>query len=255
MAELSLIIMAILVMIGVPIAFSLMASTILFFVFNDLSLMGFAHRTVIGSENFLLTAVPFFVLAAVIMNTGGLTRRVISFADSIIGHLPGSLAQVNIVASRVNIVITGSSLADAAGVGGIIIPEMIKKGYSRAFSAVVTASSATIGPIVPPSIAFVIYGSIAGVSIGSLFLAGAIPGILVGISLIIATRYISVKRNYERGPKPTFNGILKGFKNGFFAIGMPLMILGGIGFGVFTPTEAAAVACFYSFLLITFIYR
>ena len=255
MAELSLIIMAILVMIGVPIAFSLMASTILFFVFNDLSLMGFAHRTVIGSENFLLTAVPFFVLAAVIMNTGGLTRRVISFADSIIGHLPGSLAQVNIVASMVNSGITGSSLADAAGVGGIIIPEMIKKGYSRAFSAVVTAASATIGPLVPPSIAFVIYGSIAGVSIGSLFLAGAIPGILVGISLIIATRYISVKRNYERGPKPTFNGILNGFKNGFFAIGMPLMILGGIGFGVFTPTEAAAVACFYAFLVSTVIYR
>jgi len=248
-------IMGLLVLLGVPIAFALMAATILFFVFNDLSLMGFVHRIVVGSESFVLTAVPFFVLAAMIMNTGGLTRRIIAFADSLIGHWPGSLAQVNIAASMINSGITGSSLADAAGVGGIVIPEMVNKGYSRAFSAVVTAASATIGPIIPPSIAFVLYGSIAGVSIGSLFLAGAIPGIIVGLALMVATRFIAVRRNYARGPRPKLAAVLKGLKNGLLALGMPLLILGGIGFGVFTPTEAAAVACGYAFVVSVLIYR
>ena len=146
MLEISFGVLAVLILLGVPIAFALMASTIIFFVFNDLSLVGFAHRTVVGSENFVLTAVPFFVFAAVIMNSGGLTRRIIAFADSLIGHWPGSLAQVNIGASMINSGITGSSLADAAGVGSIVIPEMVKKGYSRPFSAVITAASATIGP-------------------------------------------------------------------------------------------------------------
>ena len=255
MVAIALGIMGLLVLLGVPIAFALMAATILFFVFNDLSLMGFVHRIVVGSESFVLTAVPFFVLAAVIMNTGGLTRRIIAFADSLIGHWPGSLAQVNIAASMINSGITGSSLADAAGVGGIVIPEMIKKGYSPAFSAIVTASSATIGPIIPPSISFVLYGSIAGVSIGSLFLAGAIPGIIVGLALMVATRFIAVRRNYERGPKPKLTVALRGLKDGILAIGMPLLILGGIGFGVFTPTEAAAVACGYASVISIFIYR
>ena len=249
MLEISFGVLAVLILLGVPIAFALMASTVLFFVFNDLSLVGFAHRTVVGSENFVLTAVPFFVFAAVIMNSGGLTRRIIAFADSLIGHWPGSLAQVNIGASMINSGITGSSLADAAGVGSIVIPEMVKKGYSRPFAAVITAASATIGPVVPPSIAFVIYGSIAGVSIGSLFLAGAIPGLLVGVALMIATRFIAVRRNYERGPKPSLRAILVGLKDAVFALGMPALILGGIGFGVFTPTEAAAVACGYAFVV------
>ena len=255
MLEISFGVLAVLILLGVPIAFALMASTILFFVFNDLSLVGFAHRTVVGSENFVLTAVPFFVFAAVIMNSGGLTRRIIAFADSLIGHWPGSLAQVNIGASMINSGITGSSLADAAGVGSIVIPEMVKKGYSRPFAAVITAASATIGPVVPPSIAFVIYGSIAGVSIGSLFLAGAIPGLLVGVALMIATRFIAVRRNYERGPKPTLRAILVGLKDATFALGMPALILGGIGFGVFTPTEAAAVACGYAFVVSVGIFR
>ncbi|MBM3740980.1 MAG: TRAP transporter large permease subunit, partial [Acidobacteria bacterium] len=151
MVAASLIVMALLLVLGVPVAFALMASTILFFVFNDLDLTGFAHRTVLGSENFVLTAVPFFVLAAVIMNAGGLTRRLIAFADSLVGHSPGGLAQVNIGASVINSGITGSSLADCAGVGGVLIPEMVKRGYSPAFSAAVTASSAAIGPIIPPS--------------------------------------------------------------------------------------------------------
>lgn len=255
MVTIALIIMGVLLLLGVPIAFALMAATVLFFVFNDLSLMGFAHRIVVGSESFVLTAVPFFVLAAVIMNAGGLTRRIIAFADSLIGHWPGSLAQVNIAASMINSGITGSSLADAAGVGGIVIPEMVKKGYSPAFSAVVTAASSTIGPVIPPSIAFVLYGSIAGVSIGSLFLAGAIPGIIVGLALMVATRFISIRRNYERGPRPKLANVMRGLKDGFLALGMPLLILGGIGFGVFTPTEAAAVACGYAFVVSMFIYR
>ena len=255
MLEISFGVLAVLILLGVPIAFALMASTIIFFVFNDLSLVGFAHRTVVGSENFVLTAVPFFVFAAVIMNSGGLTRRIIAFADSLIGHWPGSLAQVNIGASMINSGITGSSLADAAGVGSIVIPEMVKKGYSRPFSAVITAASATIGPVVPPSIAFVIYGSIAGVSIGSLFLAGAIPGLLVGVALMVATRIIAVRRNYERGPAPSLRSILVGLKDATFALGMPALILGGIGFGVFTPTEAAAVACGYAFVVSSFIFR
>ena len=255
MLEVSFGVMGILILLGVPIAFALMASTIIFFVSNDLSLVGFAHRTVVGSENFVLTAVPFFVFAAVIMNSGGLTRRIIAFADSLIGHWPGSLAQVNIGASMINSGITGSSLADAAGVGGIVIPEMVKKGYSRAFSAVVTAASATIGPVIPPSIAFVIYGSIAGVSIGSLFLAGAIPGLLIGVALMVATRFIAVRRNYEHGPPPSLRVILKGLKDAVLALGMPVLILGGIGFGVFTPTEAAAVACGYALVVSVGIYR
>ena len=254
MAAIPFLVMFVLFLAGTPIAFSLMAATALFFWFNDQSLVGLAHRTIVGSESFVLTAIPFFILAALIMNSGGITRRIIQFADSLIGSLPGSTAQVGIVASMINSGITGSSLADCAGIGGVLVPEMIKRGYDRPFTAAVIAAASTIGPVIPPSIPFVIYGSIAGVSVGRLFLAGAIPGILIGLVLMASTHVISIRRGFERGPKPTLSGVVRGFRQGILALIMPGLILGGIGFGIFTPTEAAAVACAYAVLITGVVY-
>jgi C4-dicarboxylate transporter DctM subunit len=254
MAAIPFVVMFVLFFAGTPIAFSLMAATALFFWLSDQSMLGLAHRTVVGSESFVLTAIPFFILAALIMNTGGITRRIIRFADSLIGSMPGSTAQVSTVASMINSGITGSSLADCAGIGGVLIPEMIARKYSRPFTAAVIAAASTIGPVIPPSIPFVIYGSIAGVSVGRLFLAGAVPGILIGLALMISTHVIAVRRGYERGPRPTLRGVAAGFRQGILALIMPALILGGIGFGVFTPTEAAAVACAYAVLVTALIY-
>ncbi len=208
-----------------------------------------------GLNVFPLMAVPFFILAGMLMNTGGITRRIVNLSGTLVGHFRGGLAQVNIVASMFFADISGSASADASAIGSMLIPAMTREGYPPPFSVGVTASSSTIGPIIPPSIGMVVIGSMTGIPIAALFLAGFVPGILVGLSLMVVTYIYSYKRGYGRHQRATFKQVLVAFKEASLAIIAPVIILGGILSGVFTATEAGVVASFYSFFVGYFIYR
>jgi tripartite ATP-independent transporter DctM subunit len=191
------VIMLILFVMGTPIAWSIAVAATLYMAFaTDIPLQAMVQRMVGGIDTFPLLAIPFFILAGNLMNTGGITHRLIAFAKVMVGHITGGLAHVNIVTSMIMAGMSGSGVADAAGTSSVLVPAMKKAGFPGPFSSAVTAASATIGPIVPPSIPFVIYGSLANVSVGRLLLAGAVPGILMGICLLIFAYVISKRRHY-----------------------------------------------------------
>jgi tripartite ATP-independent transporter DctM subunit len=196
-----------------------------------------------------LLAIPLFMIAGELMNTSGITTRLFTFAQSLVGHIPGSLSHVNVIASMIFAGMTGSAVADAAGLGAIEIKAMKDAGYDSEYAAAITAASSTIGPIIPPSISFVLYGSLTGTSIGALFLGGVLPGAMMGVSLLVAGYIISVKRNYPRAGRMTMKERFWAFIAAFPAILTPVIILAGILTGVFTPTEAAAVAAVYALAL------
>jgi tripartite ATP-independent transporter DctM subunit len=210
-------------------------------------------------DSFSLLAMPFFILAGSLMSKGGISKHLVDFAETSVGYMRGGLAQANIVASMVFSGVSGSSTADTAAIGSILIPSMIEKGYKPGYAAAITATSSTIGPIIPPSMTMIVYGSMAGVSIGGLFLAGVIPGILIGVGLMIAVYIQSFFPQFEvlRVKTGKFNPIeiLKAAKRVWVALLAPVIILGGILSGVFTATEAGVVACFYSFIVTFFLYR
>lgn len=209
-----------------------------------------------GIDMFALMAMPFFMLAGDIMNRIQITDRLVNLANAVLGNIRGALAHVNIVTSIFFAGLTGAAVSDTAALGTMLIPAMEKAGYHRRFAAAVTAASSIIGPIIPPSIIMVIYGSLMGVSIAGLFAAGILPGILVGLALMLLSAYISKKRNYPKGEKRTnLKDIAVAFKHAAIPLLMPLIILGGILSGVFTPTEAAAVAVFYATVVGFFVYR
>ncbi|MBI2880540.1 MAG: TRAP transporter large permease [Candidatus Tectomicrobia bacterium] len=209
-----------------------------------------------GMDSFPLMAVPFFILAGELMNRGGITLRLVRFAGVLVGHIRGGLAHANIVASMLFAGITGSALADTAAIGSILIPAMKEEGYDADFSAAVTASSSLIGPIIPPSITMVIFGVTAGVSIGGLFLAGFVPGILIGFGLMGVAYLISRRRGYEvRERRASAREFFARLKDALLALLMPGIILGGIFAGVMTPTESAAVAVFYALIVGMFVFR
>ncbi|KJS23245.1 MAG: ABC transporter permease [Clostridiaceae bacterium BRH_c20a] len=251
-----IILFVILTVIGMPLAFSLGISSFLTIAFMmNVPLGVLVERMIIGVDSFLLIAVPLFILAANIMNKAGITTKIFSFARSIVGSLPGSLGHANILASVVFAGISGSAVADNAALGRIEIKAMDDQGYPRKYSAAITCASATIGPIFPPSIPMVIYGGIAGVSVGKLFLGGVIPGLLIALTLMILNHNISVKNNYPRDESFSLGNVVREFRASFLPIMTPALIVGGIVFGIFTPTEAAAFAVFYAFILGLFIYR
>ena len=204
---------------------------------------------------FTLLAIPFFILAGNLMNTGGITIRIFRFALALVGHLRGGLGHVNVVASMIFSGMSGAAVADAAGLGLVEMEAMTKGGYDRRFSAAITAASSTIGPVVPPSIAFVIYGSITGVSVGKLFLAGCTPGVLMGIALMVAVYFVSRRRNYPKEAMASFKELMSSAKEASLALGTPVIIIGGILGGIFTPTEAAVVASVYALFLGLVIYK
>ncbi len=243
--------------LGVPIAIAMGVTAIITFVFlgegSILAMM--AQRMYSATTGFTLLAIPFFIMAGNLMNTGGITNRIFRFARAIMGHVPGGLGQVNIVASMIFSGMSGAAVADAAGLGQVELKAMNDAGYDRKFSAAITAASSTIGPVVPPSIPFVIYGSITGVSVGKLFLAGFTPGILMGIAMMIAVVIVSYRRGYPREKFASFPEIWASFKGSLLPLGTPVIIIGGILGGLFTPTEAAVVACVYALILGLFIYR
>jgi len=214
-----------------------------------------AQRIFTGMDNPVLMAVPFFILAGNIMSAGGMTQRLVAFCNVLVGSFRGGLAYINVVISMLFAGITGAAVADTSAIGSILIPAMKKEGYDVDFSTAVTATSSTIGPIVPPSIPFIIYGVLGEVSIASLFLAGFIPGALLGLSQMGVVAYYARKRNYPKGSLISVREALKATFDAALVLMMPLIILGGILTGIFTPTESACVAVFYALIISLFVYR
>jgi len=253
-----LIVMLVLLALGVPIAFCIALASIvaIMMIGPSAPLIIVPNSMLNGMDSFPLMAVPFFVLAGDIMNRGGITIRIVNFANLLVGHIRGGLAQANVFASMLFAGITGSALADTAAIGRILIPAMKKEGYDAPFAAAVTASSSIIGPIVPPSITMVIFGVTAGVSIGGLFLAGFVPGIMIGLGLMALSYYVARKRKYPvRDKKMTKAYFIRTTRDALIALLMPVIILGGIFGGVMTPTESAAVAVFYAVIVGIFVLK
>jgi tripartite ATP-independent transporter DctM subunit len=250
------VIMLVLFALSVPIAWSMAIAAAVYMAFGpQIPLQGFVQRMIGGIDTFPLLAIPFFILAGNLMNTGGITDRLVRFARALVGHIRGGLAHVVVVTNMIMAGMSGSGVADAAGSGTILIPAMRKAGYSVPFAASIVAAAGTIGPIIPPSIPFVLYGSIASVSIGRLLLGGAIPGILMGICLMVFVYAIAKRRNYPSETRASWTEMLSALLYALPPLGMPMIILGGIVGGVMTPTEAAAAGAAYAFILGSFIYR
>jgi tripartite ATP-independent transporter DctM subunit len=214
-----------------------------------------AQKMVGGVNNFTLLAIPFFLLAGKLMNVGTITKRIFKFANYIVGWIPGGLAHANILASIVFAGMSGSAVADAAGLGTIEIEAMQEAGFDMEFSAGITAASSTIGPIIPPSVPLIVFGVAGGVSIVKLLVAGVLPGLLMGTSLMIIVYVYSVKRGYPKTAFPGWKSFLKSGCEAFLPLMTPVILIGGILGGIFTPTEAASVASLYAFMLTFFIYR
>lgn len=243
--------------IGVPIAFCLGIASLsaLLLLDNPVFLKIVPQMVFQGVSMFSLMAIPFFILAGEIMNKARITQTLIGFANVLVGHVKGGLAHVNIVSSIFFAGITGAAVADTAALGTILIPGMKKEGYDEDFSAAVTISSSIIGPIIPPSIVMVIYGVTMKVSVAALFASGFIPGILIGVTLMVVAYFISRKRGYGGQKRATFREVLSKLREGLIALLIPIIILGGILSGIFTPTEAAAVAVAYGIIAGMFIFK
>jgi len=246
----------ILIIFAMPISFAMGLSSVLTMTAGNLaSLITLPNRLLGGIESFTLLAVPFFMLAGELMNKGGVTQRLVRFATALVGHITGGLGHVVVVTNMIMAGMSGSALADCAGTGSVLIPAMEKAGFGKNFSAALVAAASTIGPIIPPSIPFIVYGAIANVSIGRLFLAGAIPGFFLGLLLMIYVYYIARKRGYSKTDRVSLIELWQSFKDSFLALIMPLLIIGGMLIGAFTATEAAVVACIYALIVGTLVYR
>ncbi|KAA0957369.1 TRAP transporter large permease [Planococcus kocurii] len=255
MATLLFVSFIVLIFLGVPVAFSLGLASFVYLMLAGIPLNIIPQRMFGGLNSFVLLCIPGFILAGNLMNAGGITERIIKFANDLFGHIRGGLGLANVGASMGFAGISGTALADTASIGSILIPAMKKEGYGAGFSAAVTASSSTVGPIIPPSLPMIIVGTLASLSIGDLFLAGALPGILLGVGLMIPTYLISVKRNYPKGERQPVKVIWKSFTGAFWALLMTFIILYGILGGFFTPTEASIIAVLYAFVIGIFVYK
>ena len=242
--------------LGVPVAISMAIAAIAAIAFGtDLPMVVVGQRMLVILDSFPFLALPFFVAAGVFMDRGGITRRLVDFAAIFVGRITGGLAQVLIGTNLVMSGVSGAATADCAATGSVLIPALTRAGYSAAFASALTAAAATVGPIIPPSIMFVIYGAITNVSIGALFLGGVLPGFLMGLYLMIAAYIISRRRGYPKMVTPPWREVIRITIDAMPALVMPLLVLGGIVGGVFTPTEAGAVAAVYCFLISIFVYR
>jgi len=242
--------------VRMPIAFAmgLSASLVMFFVYN-VPMTVVVQQMFTSNDSFPLLAVPFFMLAGALMESGGISRRLVNFASALVGFIHGGLAQVTIIASMFFAGISGAAAADTAAVGTLMIPEMEKRRYDKGFAAAIQAAAGSIGVIIPPSIPMVIYGVLASTSIGALFLGGIGVGLLVGISLMLLSYFISRRRGYSPDNSFSLSEVWTTFKEALWALGTPVIIVGGIMSGIFTATESAVVAADYSLLVGLFIYR
>lgn len=253
-----LVIFLVLLLLGFPIAFVMGISGIAYFVFKgDLSLLSMIPEKIFaGMDLFVIVSIPFFLLAGELMNRSGISDRLISFSNMIVGRLRGGLAQVVLLASLFFAGIAGTAIGAIAALGIIFIPAMEKQGYERRFSSAVTAAGSIVSPIIPPSIIIIIYGALMGVSIGGLFVAAIVPGVLIWLVSSLIVAFISKKRDYPKNEeKYTLKEYAVSFKDGILALLMPFIILAGILSGIFTPTEAAAAAVAYAFLIGAFVFR
>ena len=256
MALVLFILLMALFLINVPIAVALgLASTLVFFLDGNVSLIVIIQRMFNSVDSFPLMAIPFFILAGKLMESGGISRRLIHLANVIFGRVKGGLGIVSIVACAFFAAISGSAAATTAAVGALMIPAMVNKGYDKSFATAIQAAGGTIGIMIPPSVPLVLYGVAAGVSVSELFIAGIVPGLFVMVSLILLVYLISLKEGYGGGEKFGFKDFFKAFFDAFLALMMPVIILGGIYGGIFTPTEAAVVAVVYGLIVGIFIYR
>ncbi len=249
--------LVVLLVIGVPIAYAIGTSGILYMLLsNPTFLMTFPQRVWSGTESFIIIAMPLFMLTGELMNHSGLTRRLIDFSMLLVRPLRGGLGEVNVVASMIFGGISGSSVADTSALGSILIPDMVKKGYPKGFSAGITVASSTIGMIIPPSVPMLMYAMVSGASVGKLFLAGLIPGILVGVTQLVLTYVLSRKRGYHPEKEPfVLKEALKVTKDGSLAVLMPLIIIVSVSAGIATASESAGVAVLYAMILGFFVYK
>jgi C4-dicarboxylate transporter, DctM subunit len=243
-------------LMGVPISFSLGVAALLGLVITGMPLVVVVQKLWTAVDTFPLVAVPLFILAGDIMSVGGITRRLVNFAEALVGHMTSGLAMVAVVGCMFFAAVSGSAIADAAAIGGILIPAMVAQRYSAAFTASLVASAGTIGPIIPPSIPMVLYGVMTNTSIAKLFAGGAIPGIIMGLALMAYSYRVGRQRGYKGRPRrATLGEVARGFVDALLAMAMPLIIIGGIISGVFTPTESGVVAVVYALVLGLFVYR
>ena len=244
---------------GVPVAFSMIGASLVVLGYNrgldSIPYDMLAQRTLFGVNSFTLLAIPAFLLIGRLMNESGISDRVFNIARVMVGHLRGGLGHVNVVSSMLFAGMSGSAVADAGGLGPLQMRAMERDGYDRGFSAAVTASSATIGPIIPPSIPAVIYGAVANVSIAAVFIGSILPGLLMGLCLMALVAYISKKRGYPVGPRAKLNEFFAALGAGILPVLTPVIIVVGILSGLFTPTEASAVALVYCLIIAFFVYR
>ncbi len=250
-------IMLLLMFLGLPIAVCMGLTAVVSFVWlsgpDMLSMV--PQRMYSGTTSFTLLAIPFFILAGNLMNTGGITTRLVRFAQCLVGHIRGGLGHVTVVTNMIMAGMSGAAVADAVGTGNLLIPAMEKAGYPRVFSAALVGAASTIGPVIPPSIPFVIFGSMTGTSVGRLFLGGFIPGVLMGIFFMICVAILAGRRGYPREARSTWGELGRATVYAAPAWGAPIIIIGGILAGTFTPTEAAAVASVYALGIGMFVYR
>lgn len=242
--------------LGIPIAYCLCLSSIVYIVlYSNIPVLIVAQQMLKGVDSFTLLAIPFFVIAGGLMQSGGISKRIVDFAKKCVGHMPGGMAVVTVVASMIFAAMTGAGAATTAAVGGIMIPSMKEEGYDPSFATAVQAVGGIFGPLIPPSILMVLYGVASGESVGDMLLAGLLPGILLGIILIVVVIWLCTKKGYKGGEKYSAKEIFKSLGKAFWAMLAPVIILGGIYSGIFTPTEASAITCLYCLIIGIFVYR
>jgi len=244
-----------LMLLGMPLFLTMASSCLVYLMANGEILLSVPQRLTAAANSFPLLAAPFFMLTGMAMNTAGITHRIYDFAECLVGRFRGGLAHVNVIGSVIFAGMSGSAVADAAGLGTIEIKAMTDEGYPRPFAAAVTAASATIGPIIPPSVPLLIYGVLADVSIGRLFLGGFIPGLLMAAALMVMIRWMAQKRGFGAHPAPTLREFVTRTRKAFLSLMTPVILFGGMLIGVFTPTEAAFAAAVYALTLGVVIYR
>ncbi|MDO4581288.1 MAG: TRAP transporter large permease [Bacillota bacterium] len=250
------VLLVVFIAIGVPIGISIGVATTVALAVNGYPLIVMSQKAFSGVDSFTFLAIPFFMLAGLLMSTGGIARRLIDFANTCIGFITGGLAMTTTAACMFFAAISGSAVATTSAVGSIMIPEMRRYGYDNSFSSSLSACAGTIGLIIPPSIPMVVYAVMAQQSVGKIFIAGIVPGILFGIFLMIACYIMAKHYNYTgTGVKPTLKAVALSFIHSFWALLAPIIILGGIYSGIFTPTEASAVSVVYAFVIGRFVYK
>ncbi|XHO97237.1 TRAP transporter large permease [Azospirillum sp. A26] len=246
---------AVLLILGAPVGIALGGASAVYLVGSDIDLAVVPQFMYAGMDSFVLLCIPGFVLAGNLMNGGGITDQIVLFSNRLVGHIRGGLGLANVTGSMVFAGISGTAVAETASIGAVMIPAMRKSGYDAPFAAAVTAAASTVGPIIPPSVPMIIVGTLTGLSVGKMFMAGAIPGLLLGIGMMLTVWILARARNYPREPWQGFGALVRASRGAFWALLMTAIILFGIVGGYFTPTEASIVAALYAFVIGLFVYK